>query len=119
VTMKRIMAGFGAAAVALAALSGCIPNGARPDPSRGRAIADTWCSECHRISPDQPSGSRPGHIMPPPVTAPSFMSVAARPGIDAAQLRAFMADLHPPMPTFRLSATEKEDVIAYILTLQR
>jgi mono/diheme cytochrome c family protein len=118
--MRRMTAGFGAAAtVAIVVLSSCIANGGRPDPSHGRTIADTWCSECHRISPDQPSGARPGHIMPPPVTAPSFVVVASRPGADAAQLRAFMADLHPPMPTFRLSTAEKEDVIAYILTLRR
>ena len=117
--MRSIMAGIGLAAaiVAGAGLSGCIMNAGRPDPQRGRDIADTWCSECHRISPDQPSGARRGHILPPLVTAPSFMTVATRPGIDAAQLRAFMADLHPPMPTFRLSTTEKADVTAYILTL--
>jgi mono/diheme cytochrome c family protein len=119
-TVRIIMAGAGVAAAiaAGAALSGCITAG-RPDPSRGREVADAWCSECHRISPDQPTGARRGHIMPPPVTAPSFMAVAARPGIDAAQLRQFMADLHPPMPTFRLSAAEKEDVTAYILTLRK
>ena len=53
------------------------------------------------------------------MTAPSFMTIAERPGIDAAQLRQFMTDLHLPMPTFRLSAAEKEDVIAYILTLRQ
>lgn len=118
--MRSIMVGFSAAAAIAAgvALSGCV-TAERPDPARGREIADAWCSECHRISPDQPTGARRGHVLPSPVNAPSFMSVAERPETDAAQLRQFMADLHPPMPTFRLSAAEKEDVIAYMISLRK
>lgn len=104
-----------AAAVAVL-LAGCA---LLPSPERqGREIADRWCSECHRVSSDQPSGSRPGHILPPPMHAPSFMEVANRPGVDAASLRRFMTELHLPMPTFRLSETEREQVIRYILSLK-
>lgn len=119
--MRDNMAGFGmAAAIAAgAALSGCIGNASGSDPIRGREVADSWCAECHRVSPDQPTGTRRGHVLPPPLTAPSFMTIAEQPGADAAQLRDFMADLHLPMPTYRLSIAEKEDVIAYILTLRR
>lgn len=88
------------------------------DASKGRAIADNWCAECHRVAANQPSGSRPGHILPPPIAAPSFMSIAARPGIDADKLHHFMAELHLPMPIYRLSADEKNEVISYILSLR-
>jgi hypothetical protein len=45
----------------------------------GKQIAADWCSECHRIAPDQPSGMRRGHVLPPPVEAPSFMQIAEKP----------------------------------------
>ena len=104
------------AAVMLGALVAC--SVFETDSQRGHAVADRWCAECHRIAADQPSGSRPGHVLPPPMEAPSFMAIAARPGVDAAYLGHFMADLHLPMPTYRLSATEQESVIRYILSLK-
>jgi mono/diheme cytochrome c family protein len=106
--------GFAAAAALL--LSGCALF---PTPEqRGRQVAERWCAECHRIAPDEPSGTRAGHILPPPLVAPSFMDVAARPGLDHAQLERFITELHLPMPTFRLDATEQEQVIRYILSLK-
>ena len=107
-----------AAALALAAgLAGCMDIG-DGNPRRGRQVADLWCSECHRVAPDQPTGARPGHVLPPLVVAPSFMAIATRPGTDAASLRRFMADVHPPMPTYRLTEDERDDVIAHILSLR-
>jgi hypothetical protein len=47
------------------------------------------------------------------------MSIADRPGVDAASLRHFLADLHLPMPTYRLYPDEREAVIAYILSLAK
>lgn len=61
---------------------------------------------------------RPGHVMPPPVVAPSFMEVAARPGTTAESLAHFLTDLHLPMPTYRLSDDQRRAVIAYILSLR-
>jgi hypothetical protein len=46
------------------------------------------------------------------------MSIAAKPGVDAAELQRFMSELHLPMPTFRLSPEERDDVIAYLLSLK-
>ena len=85
---------------------------------RGHAIAEKWCSECHRISTDQPSGSRAGHILPPPVNAPSFMEVAERPNIDRDYLNGLAHEFYTPMPTFRLPKNEQEDVMTYILSLK-
>jgi hypothetical protein len=61
---------------------------------------------------------RPGHILPPQVTAPSFMAIAARSTTDRQYLRNFMSDLHLPMPTYRLSAPEQDAVIDYLLSLK-
>ena len=88
------------------------------DSDRGRYVAEKWCSECHRVAPDQPSGMRAGHILPPPITAPSFMAIAARADTTADSLARFIGELHLPMPTYRLSETERREVIAYILSLK-
>ncbi|HVJ55863.1 MAG TPA: c-type cytochrome [Aliidongia sp.] len=88
------------------------------EATKGHSIAEEWCAECHRVAPDQPSGSRAGHILPPPVEAPSFMSIAERPDVDRNWLRHFMAELHLPMPGYRLSADERDEVITYILSLK-
>ena len=111
VDMRSALAG--SAAVWLAACTGAAPN-----TDQGRLIADRWCAECHRIAVDQPSGSRAGHILPPAVDAPSFMSVAARPEVDSYYLHRFMVGQHLPMPTYRLSGAEREAVIDYILSLK-
>ena len=112
----RAVRALAALALGAAVLTGCalFPS----DAARGRHVAEIWCSECHRIAPDQPSGARPGHTLPPRVAAPSFMDIAARPATSAAALDHFLADLHLPMPTYRLSAEERRQVIAYILSLK-
>ena len=85
---------------------------------RGHAIAEKWCSECHRIARDQPSGSRAGHILPPPVQAPSFMEIADRQTVDRRYLFELAHEFYTPMPTFRLPDNEQADVMAYILSLK-
>ena len=100
----------------LAFLSGCAIF--RSKTEHGHDIAEQWCSECHRVAPDDPSGMRPGHILPPQVVAPSFMDIAARPEVDDAWLHRFTSDIHLPMPIFRLDDHEREFVIAYILSLK-
>lgn len=86
------------------------------DTARGRHVADRWCSECHRIAPDQPTGARPGHTLPPAMPGPDFATIAARPDWDEARLRLFFDDLHLPMPTFRLPPEERQAVIDFILS---
>jgi mono/diheme cytochrome c family protein len=108
-----------AVAVLCLAIGGCTPGTRdRADPAHGHEVAEHWCSECHRVSPEDASGARAGHILPPPVNAPSFMAIARKPDADAAYLERFTGELHLPMPTFRLSAAERRDVVAYILTLK-
>lgn len=103
-------------AVTAAVLTGCTLF--QTDADRGSYVAVKWCAECHRVSPDQPSGMQPGHIFPAPVEAPSFMDIAARPETNAAELDHFMSDLHLPMPIYRLREDERREVIAYILSLK-
>ncbi len=104
---------------ALALLTGASGCKTRDQPEvRGQQTAEQWCSECHRVEPDQPSGARMGHILPSPMHGPDFTAIADRPGVNAQWLRGFMADLHLPMPTYRLPPDRQDDVIAYILSLK-
>ena len=77
------------------------------DAEKGKTVAEAWCAECHLVAPEQTETRS--------VDAPSFALIAAR--RDEAFLRAFLAEQHLPMPTFRLFDAEKADVIAYIATL--
>ncbi len=86
--------------------------------ARGHAIAEKWCNECHRISPDEPTGSQPGHILARQVEGPSFMEVATRPNVDRDYLNTLAHETFLPMPTFRLPKNEQEDVMSYILSLK-
>lgn len=90
-----------------------------PSPTMGGLVADRMCAYCHVVAPHRTSEIEAG--------APSFMEIADRPGRDADFLRAFADEIHlvtsagkPPlaMPTIVLTATSREDVIAYILSLK-
>jgi mono/diheme cytochrome c family protein len=100
--------------VLLAFLAGCVdldarsPNEPMPDPADGRALAEKWCSECHRVSPEQGPTIGSG--------APSFMNVVAT--REETFLRQFMSEQHLPMPTFRLLDEQRADVLAYFERLR-
>ena len=73
------------------------------DIARGRAVTGEWCASCH---------GAPGR-------APGFAEIAMLPGRDHMYLTNFMADLHLPMPTYRLWPEERAAVVAYIQSLKR
>lgn len=80
------------------------------DVQEGRRVAETWCANCHRVAPGGPG----------PVTdvAPSFKSVAEMPSTTAMALGVFLQTPHANMPDYQLSRDQKDDVIAYILSLR-
>ena len=85
------------------------PALAQSAESRGSAVVDTWCRMCHvRTAADKS-----------PDLAPPFPQIVARPGRNKAYLRAFLNEDHFPMTTFRLFDHEKDDVVAYLLSLKR
>ena len=103
---RRTAIGIGAClGVQLAAL----PAFAQSAAERGSAIVDTWCRLCHVRTEAAKS----------PDMAPPFQDIVARPDCDKAYLRAFLDQDHFPMTTFRLFDHEKDDVVAYLLSLKR
>jgi cytochrome c len=116
---------FGWPAVLLVAgLQACSPPAAKPeaetqptgaqrsisDPSayRGAAIAGQVCAQCHDIS------ATPGHAA---TGAPSFLSVATRPGTTADSLARWLLASHPTMPNYIFDERSVGDIAAYILAL--
>jgi mono/diheme cytochrome c family protein len=80
------------------------------DATKGRELAESLCSVCHRVGPE----------VGPAVVAevPSFRSIANRPGQSPERLVAAIIIPHPAMPTVSFTNQELRDIIAYILTLK-
>ena len=75
------------------------------DRAAGRRLAESVCNRCHGAA----SAATP---------APAFSTIAAIPTTDARALRVFLRTSHAKMPNFELTETERDDVIAYILSLK-
>lgn len=111
------------------AVSGCSPEtspqGVKPsnqagpvqsapetiDPAvyRGSATARHVCAQCHDIS----TGTTPAND----VGAPSFASVANRPGMTNEKLAAWLSSSHPSMPNFIFDTASIGDLAAYVMSL--
>jgi cytochrome c2 len=80
------------------------------DPQKGLAYARMVCVECHsveRVQARSPNGN-----------APAFAAVATAPGMTEMALRVWFQTPHRTMPNLRLDNGEKDNLIAYILSLK-
>jgi mono/diheme cytochrome c family protein len=82
------------------------------DPQRGFQLALKVCEECHIVADGR---RRPN---PPARGAPSFFELAKLPRVTAFYLRAWFRTPHRNMPDLILPRGERDDVIAYILSLK-
>ena len=76
----------------------------------GLALAQQVCSECHAI--------RAGQGRSPNSRSPTFFELATTPGMTSIALTVALTTPHPGMPMFMLTAEQREDIIAYILSLR-
>jgi mono/diheme cytochrome c family protein len=76
---------------------------------RGAAIVEQWCRDCHQ---------RPGEKAKPEM-APPHDELVNQPGRDRAFYERFMTEDHFPMTIYRLFDEEKQDVVEYLLSLQK
>lgn len=83
-----------------------------PSDRRGLVFAEQHCAGCHAVHPDLPS---------PDPEAPSFDTIANRPGVTHATLRRFLRDSHnyPETMNFQVDARRIRDLADYIVTLQK
>jgi mono/diheme cytochrome c family protein len=80
-----------------------------PAVYRGAALARQVCAQCHDIS----TGSAPERS----AGAPSFASVAKRPGTTPDKLRQWLSSSHPSMPNYVFDSSSIDDLTAYIISL--
>lgn len=92
------------------ASSGLNANAQAPgDPKAGLALAQRVCSECHATVVGQDQSPNP--------KAPTFLALAATPGMTRTALLVALTTPHAGMPMFTLTERERDDIIAYILSL--
>jgi len=98
-------------AVVLAALSAASVAEAA-SPQRGRQIVTRNCGRCHAVGP---RGDSPNPKSPP------FRQLHNRYAVDdlAEALGEGIFIGHPAMPQFAFTATQVDDIIAYLKTLER
>lgn len=95
----------------LAALLGLlsVPALAQPgEVAEGRALAEQWCANCHRIAPGGPG--------PASDAVAGFAAIAARPGITAEAISAFLRTPHASMPDHGLTLRQTQDLAAYLMS---
>ena len=80
------------------------------DARHGYAFAAAHCTECHAIDPNNAYSPNPG--------APSFTSVAQTSGMSGRALAVWLDSSHPTMPNFVLRTEDRDDVVAYIMSLK-
>jgi mono/diheme cytochrome c family protein len=85
------------------------------DTSPGKALAESWCAECHDITGaySELMGIR-GYGDPP-----SFYAVANDPAVTETALCAFLRTPHAQMPNIILKEEETTAIVDYILSLRR
>ena len=80
------------------------------DAKIGLTFALAHCAECHNVKGTDDKSPKP--------EAPNFASVAASPGMTGRALAVWLETTHPTMPNFIISAGDRDNIIAYIMSLQ-
>jgi mono/diheme cytochrome c family protein len=96
------------------AISAVVPHAALAqepgDAGKGLAYATQVCAQCHAV--------RPGDKFSPNAKAQSFEDIANTSGVTGISLAASLHSVHENMPAFVLSMDERDNLIAYILSLK-
>ena len=100
-------------AVALAFFLHSAPAGAQQlgNALEGLAYARDHCGECHGVEAAKQDFS-------PNIDAPDFSEVANSPGMTERALAVWLQTSHPTMPDFMIAAEDRDDLIAYIMSLK-
>ncbi len=103
---RSVMSVVVTAALAAPALA----QGALPDASRGRQIAERNCASCHVTGPTATGTAVPA--------VPPFSVIAKLPEQSAERLAGKIIIPHPLMPTLNLTMSEIRDLTTYIMSLR-
>jgi mono/diheme cytochrome c family protein len=80
------------------------------NPLSGLGLASDVCSRCHAI--------RRGEGLSPNSRSPTFAELANTPGMTSAALTVALTTPHAGMPMFMFTPEQRQDIIAYILSLK-
>ena len=80
------------------------------DPRAGYAVASAICAQCHAVGA--------ADAISPNSDAPAFSSVAKRSEMTGRALAVWLQTSHPTMPNIILGQGERNNVIAYIMSLK-
>jgi mono/diheme cytochrome c family protein len=83
----------------------------KPDPEKGRALAERACVACHIVSKEATASTIPADV-------PSFAVIANKPGQSMETIAGRIVIPHPAMPAIALTREEIVNVVAYIMTLK-
>ncbi|HZP09622.1 cytochrome c [Methyloceanibacter sp.] len=104
--LALVLAGLSSLAGSVA-LAGALPG--QPDPVHGKALAQSLCSNCHLVAPDQEHAN---------ADVPSFREIANLPGQTTGDIIARIMLPKHPMPEIPLTKGELADLAAYIISLR-
>lgn len=80
------------------------------DPAMGLNYARQVCANCHAIG--KRDRFSPNHL------APSFEDIANTPGMTGISLAVMLRTVHENMPSYVLVPNERDNIIAYVLSLK-
>ena len=109
--MQRLLVSFGGIAFTLGALLSWAADAAAeqsPSERRGLRFVRLNCARCHAIDKTGES---------PLANAPPFRNLHLKYAVSDLQ-RPLAQGVHPVMPIFRLEASQVEDILAYLKTLE-
>ena len=102
---------FKFAFVCFCLVSASLANGQQlGDAGRGLAYAQRHCSGCHAV--------QAGQLVSPVPAIATFKPIANTPGMTRMALTVWFQSPHPNMPNLVLEPSARDDVIAYIVSLQ-
>ena len=84
------------------------PGLAAGDGAAGGRTAEVWCAGCLLLGNDNKAAM---------VDVPPFPTIAQQKTPDA--IRAFLFNPHPPMPQFRLTRQDIEDLVQFIAEMKK
>jgi mono/diheme cytochrome c family protein len=98
------------AAAGLALISLPAASAELGDVRRGHAYATAVCAQCHAVAPEDMTSPRP--------EATPFTTISRLPGINDRALGVFLQTTHGEMPNLVVTGQDRDDLIAYILSLR-
>jgi cytochrome c2 len=80
------------------------------DARKGLTFAKKYCTECHAVLRGQSTSPAP--------KAATFETIAQTPGMTGTALAVWFRTPHPTMPNFIFAPADRDNLIAYILSLR-